>query len=61
MNNFTYWTPTKVVFGKGAEKETGKLIKEQKASKVLVHFGGQSAEKSGLYYEIGRASCRERV
>ena len=61
MNNFTYWTPTKVVFGKGAEKETGKLIKEQKASKVLVHFGGQSAEKSGLLDKIRKSLESENI
>lgn len=48
MNNFTYYTPTKVVFGKGAEEQVGALVKEQGCKKVLVHFGGQSAKKSGL-------------
>ena len=28
MKNFLYYTPTRVVFGKGAENDTGKLIKE---------------------------------
>ena len=40
MNNFDYYAPTKVVFGKDTEKETGRLVKEQGASSVLVHFGG---------------------
>ena len=48
MNGFTYYTPTKVVFGKGVENQVGQLCKEQGATKVLVHFGGQSAKKSGL-------------
>ena len=29
MNDFTYFAPTKVVFGKGAEGQVGKLCKEQ--------------------------------
>ena len=29
MENFTYYTPTKVVFGKGTENQTGALVKEQ--------------------------------
>ena len=41
MNNFDYYAPTKVVFGKDTEKETGRLVKEQGASSVLVHFGGE--------------------
>ena len=52
MNNFNYWTPTKVIFGKNAEKQTGKLVKAQNCKKVLVHFGGGSAKRSGLLDRI---------
>lgn len=48
MNHFTYYTPTKVVFGQGAEQKTGKLVKEFGGKKVLIHFGGGSARRSGL-------------
>ena len=48
MNEFVFQAPTKVVFGKGVENQVGQLCKEQGATKVLVHFGGQSAKKSGL-------------
>ena len=58
MNNFTYYAPTKVVFGKDTEKQVGKLLKEQNVKKVLLHFGGTSAEKSGLLDNI-RASLLE--
>ena len=49
--DFTYYTPTKVVFGKGAEAQVGELVKAQGCKKVLIHYGGSSAVKSGL---IGR-------
>ena len=52
MENFAYYTPTKVVFGKGAEKQTGELVKEQGCRKVLVHYGGGSAVRSGLLDRI---------
>lgn len=52
MVNFEYFTPTKVVFGKNAEEKTGELIKAQGCKKVLVHYGGQSAKKSGLLDRI---------
>ncbi|MFQ8759355.1 MAG: hypothetical protein ACLSAF_07790 [Intestinimonas sp.] len=29
MNNFTYYTPTKVVFGRGSEGQTGALVRER--------------------------------
>lgn len=48
LHNFEYYTPTKVVFGKQAEMETGKLVKAQNCKKVLIHYGGSSAKKSGL-------------
>ena len=48
MNNFTFYSPTKFVFGKDTENQAGALVKEFGGSKVLLHFGGKSAEKSGL-------------
>ena len=48
MLNFTFYSPTKFVFGKGEEKNIGKLLAERGTKKVLLHYGGQSAEKSGL-------------
>ena len=48
MDNFTFYSPTKFVFGKNTEQQAGALVKEFGGSKVLLHFGGKSAEKSGL-------------
>lgn len=47
-NNFNYFSPTKVVFGKGVEQQTGCLLKELGASRVLLVHGGGSARRSGL-------------
>ena len=52
MFNFNYFTPTKVVFGKGTEKEVGNLVKEQNSKKVLIHYGGGSVIKSGLLEQV---------
>ena len=48
MVEFQYYTPTKVVFGKETENKAGELIKQDGGTKVLVHYGSQSAKKSGL-------------
>lgn len=61
MNNFQYYTPTKVVFGRGTEQETGKLIKEFGGRKVLVHYGSQSAARTGLLSRICDALDKERI
>lgn len=52
MQNFNYFTPTQVVFGKDSENQVGSLVKAQNCKKVLVHFGGSSAKKSGLLDRI---------
>ena len=52
MDNFSYYSPTRYVFGKDTEMEVGKLVKESGAKNMLLHFGGQSAEKSGLISKI---------
>ena len=48
MFGFGYYSPTKVIFGKGTENQVGELIKTYGAKKVLIHYGGKSAVKSGL-------------
>ncbi len=48
MQNFNYYSPTRIVFGKGTESKVGELIKEQGCKKVLVHYGSGSVVRSGL-------------
>lgn len=48
MINFEFFAPTKVVFGNDAELKVGMMIKDRGYKKVMVHFGGSSAKKSGL-------------
>ncbi|WP_238900980.1 iron-containing alcohol dehydrogenase [Clostridium sp. YIM B02500] len=52
MKNFEFYAPTRVIFGKDSEKQIGTIIKNQNCKKVLVHFGGSSAKKSGLLDKI---------
>ena len=48
MDNFQFHAPTRIVFGKATQNQVGALCKEYGAHKVLIHFGGHSAQKSGL-------------
>ena len=52
MENFTFFSPTYFVFGKGTENETGKYVKRFNGNKVLLHYGGGSIKKSGLYDRV---------
>jgi alcohol dehydrogenase YqhD (iron-dependent ADH family) len=51
MQNFVFYAPAEIVFGRGTQKETGALLKRH-AKKALIHYGGGSIKKSGLYDEI---------
>lgn len=48
LKDFNFYAPTLVVFGRDAETKIGQLVKACGASKVLIHYGGGSAERSGL-------------
>ncbi len=48
MENFNFYSPTEFVFGKGRAAETGHFMKKYGGTKVLIHYGGGSAVKSGL-------------
>lgn len=48
MDNFTYCTPTKYVFGRDAELEAGRQLKAFGINRVLVCYGGGHAVRSGL-------------
>ncbi len=56
MQDFKYYAPTEVVFGKDSESHLVEMINKYGGKKVLLHYGGQSAERSGLL-----ASIRERL
>ena len=52
MKDFVYHAPTEVVFGKQSEEKVAGLVKKYGGHKVLVHYGGKSAQKSGLLDKI---------
>ena len=61
MFNFIYHTPTQVVFGKGAEEQTGALVKAQGCKKALIHYGGGSVVRSGLLGRIKASLDQAKV
>ena len=48
MLNFDFYAPARILFGKGTQHEIGALLKPH-AKKILLHYGGSSIKKSGLY------------
>jgi len=49
MKNFTFYTPTKVFFGRDEYKRVGEIVKGYGFKKVMLHYGGGSIIRSGLY------------
>jgi alcohol dehydrogenase len=51
MQNFTFWNPTKLIFGKGQLEQVKSEIPRY-GKKVLVVYGGGSIKRSGLYDKV---------
>ena len=52
MVDFTYYTPTKVFFGKETHKKVGEIIKGYGYKKIMMQYGKSSIKKTGLYDEV---------
>ncbi len=61
MQNFEYYAPTRMIFGRDTHLQVGKIVKEYGFHKVLVHFGGSSAKKSGLLDAVLGALEAEKI
>ena len=61
MNDFVFHIPTEFVFGSNAELQVGKYIKKYGGTNVLLHYGGSSAEKSGLLQRIEISLQDEKI
>lgn len=48
IKDFNFYAPTRVVFGRESEKKIGELVAACGGKKVLIHYGGGSAQRSGL-------------
>ena len=51
MENFTFWNPTKLIFGKGQLEQLKKEV-PQYGNKVLLVYGGGSIKRIGLYDQV---------
>ena len=48
MKDFTFYSPTEFVFGRGTEHQTGSLVRAYGGTRAIVVYGGGSAVRSGL-------------
>lgn len=61
MENFTFYSPTYFVFGKGTEEQTGQYVKRYGGHKVLIHYGGGSIVRSGLLDRVKASLDAENI
>ena len=52
MNNFNYYNPCRIIFGKDTEMDVATHIKSFNVKKVLLHYGGSSIKKNGVYDRV---------
>ena len=52
MKDFNFYAPTRVVFGRNSEEQLSQLVRQYGGTKVLVHYGGGSARRSGLLDKV---------
>ncbi len=61
MKNFNFYSPTEFVFGKERENECGQYVRKHGGSKILLHFGSNSAKKSGLLDRVKQSLEKEGI
>ncbi len=49
MNNFHFHAPTNVIFGRDTHHKVGETVKQYGFSKIMLHYGGGSIKKNGIY------------
>ena len=60
MENFTFYSPTRIIFGRGTEDDVGKETKKY-GKRILLHYGGGSIKKTGLYDRIIQSLKKEGI
>jgi NADP-dependent alcohol dehydrogenase len=53
MNNFNFYNPVRILFGKGKIAEIGKLIPDD--ARIMITYGGGSIMKNGVYEQVKTA------
>lgn len=61
MNQTQFYAPTKVIFGADTEKQIGDIIANYGYKKVLIHYGGQSALRSGLIDHVKQSLISKKI
>lgn len=55
MDNFSFYNPTKIEFGKGKEQLIGEILAAHGIKKVLLTYGSQRIKRDGLFATVTKS------
>lgn len=61
MENFTYYTPTRIEFGSDKEQQIGQLMAEQGVKKVLLCYGSERIKRDGLFDVVSKSLAEKGI
>ncbi len=61
MENFTFYAPTFFDFGGDSAQNTGTLVRRFGGKKVLLHYGGGSVKRNGVYEAVTASLNKEDI
>ena len=60
MENFVFYRPTRIIFGRDSEDKVGKETKKY-GKKILLHYGQGSIKRTGLYDKVMKSLKKENI
>lgn len=61
MENFTFYSPTEFIFGRGVWKDAGKVLKRYGALKVMIVYGSDRIERNGMLKTVTDSLAAENI
>jgi len=61
MDNFSFYNPTRIEFGKGKEQLAGQILAEHGIKKVLLTYGSERIKRDGLFATISKSLDKHGV
>ncbi|MDQ8022077.1 MAG: iron-containing alcohol dehydrogenase [Moraxellaceae bacterium] len=55
MDNFSFYNPTRIEFGKDKEQLIGQILAEQGVKKVLLTYGSERIKRDGLFATVSKS------
>lgn len=61
MNDFVYYSPTRVIFGRAAVSKLGALLKSGGYQSILLHYGSGSIKENGIHQAVVKQLCEAGI